>query len=152
MPLLVACRCLFKTYNFRALFNVTSICLNFWDEVWWFLLLRLFGLLSSFSLLYSQNFDRYVLQPSSNVSYQTREPTQNLELNPFFNPWRVDSSNSVYHDFVQAFYQMHHVSSCFVWRKSASEWNNPEVAGSIPTTGKITKNTYSSLTLVPGHG
>ena len=38
------------------------------------------------------------------------------------------------------------------WSESASEWNYQEVPGSIPLIGKITKNTYNSLTLVPTHG
>ena len=42
-------------------------CLNFWDEAWWFLLLRVFGLLSSSSLLFQQRFGRYILRPSSGV-------------------------------------------------------------------------------------
>ena len=44
-------------------------CLNFWDEPWWFLSLRVFGLLSS-SLLgffFSQRFVRCILRPSSGV-------------------------------------------------------------------------------------
>ena len=35
-------------------------CLNFWDEACWFLSLRVFGLLSSSLLLFSQRFGRYV--------------------------------------------------------------------------------------------
>ena len=42
-------------------------CLNFLDENWWFLSFSVFGLLSSYSLLYSQRFGRYVLRPSSAV-------------------------------------------------------------------------------------
>ena len=42
-------------------------CLNFWDEAWWFLSLRLFGQLSSSVLLFPQRFGRYVLRPSSGV-------------------------------------------------------------------------------------
>ena len=38
-------------------------CLNFWDDAWWFLKFWIFGLLSSFLLLYSQHFGRYVLRP-----------------------------------------------------------------------------------------
>ena len=41
-------------------------CLNFWDEAWWFLSLRVFGLLSS-SLLLFPRFGEYVLWPSSGV-------------------------------------------------------------------------------------
>ena len=32
-------------------------CLNFWNEAWWFLSLRVFGLLSSSLLLFVQRFD-----------------------------------------------------------------------------------------------
>ena len=54
-------------------------CLNFWDEAWWFLSLRIFGLLSSSLLLFPQHFSRYVFRPSSGVC-RTREPTWNFEL------------------------------------------------------------------------
>ena len=33
-------------------------CLNFWDEAWWFLSLRVFGQLSSSLLLFPQRFGR----------------------------------------------------------------------------------------------
>ena len=36
-------------------------CLNFWAEAWWFLSLRVFGLLSSSLLLFPQRFGRYGL-------------------------------------------------------------------------------------------
>ena len=36
--------------------------------------------------------------------------------------------------------------------ESASVWNHQQIAGSIPTTGKITKNTFYRLTLVSDHG
>ena len=55
-------------------------CLNFWDEAWWLLSLRVFRLLSSSLLLFSQHFGRYVLWPSSGVCW-TQEPSWNL------NPW-----------------------------------------------------------------
>ena len=44
-----------------------NICLNFWDEVWWFLSLRIFRLLSSSSLLYLPCFGQCILGPSSDV-------------------------------------------------------------------------------------
>ena len=48
--------------------NTTILsCLNFWDEAWWFLSLRVFGLLSSSLLFFPQRFGRYVLQPFSGV-------------------------------------------------------------------------------------
>ena len=59
-------------------------CLNFWDEAW-FLSFRVFRLLSSSLLLYSQGFSLYVLRPSSGVC-QTRESTRNFELHPLFDP------------------------------------------------------------------
>ena len=65
------------------------------------LLLRIFGLLTSSLLLYSQRFGRYVLRPSSGFSYQTRKSIQNLELNPFIWTTGVDRSNSVNHDRIQ---------------------------------------------------
>ena len=46
---------------------ILIICLNFWDEAWWFLSLRVFRLLSSSLLLFPQYFSRYVLWPSSGV-------------------------------------------------------------------------------------
>ena len=49
------------------------ICLNFWDEAWWFLSLRVFGLLSSSLLLFPQCFGRYVLRPSSGFCRQKSE-------------------------------------------------------------------------------
>ena len=42
-------------------------CLNFWDEAWWFLSLRVSGLLPSSLLLFPQRYGRYVLWPSSGV-------------------------------------------------------------------------------------
>ena len=54
-------------------------CLNFCDEAWWFLSLRVFRLLSSSLLLFPQRFDWYVLRPSSGICW-TWEPTQNFEL------------------------------------------------------------------------
>ena len=54
---------------------------DFWDEAWWFLSLRVFGLLFSCFLLFPQHFGRHVPRPSSGVC-QTREPTRNLKLHP----------------------------------------------------------------------
>ena len=65
-------------------YNMLS-CLNFWDEAWWFLSLRVFGLLSLSLLLFPQHFGRYNLWPSSGVC-QTREPSQNFEVHPLLNP------------------------------------------------------------------
>ena len=50
-----------------------------------YLSLRVFGLLSSSSLLFPQRFGRYVLRPSS-VVCRTREPSLNFELRPLLNP------------------------------------------------------------------
>ena len=52
-------------------------------------------------LLYEQCFGQYVLKPSSGVSYQTCESTQNLKLNFFIWTTGVDCSNSVDYDRVQ---------------------------------------------------
>ena len=60
---------------------ISFSCLNFLDEAWWFLSLRVFELLSSSLLL----FLRYVLRPSSGVC-RTREPSWNFELRPLLNP------------------------------------------------------------------
>ena len=46
---------------------------------------RVFRLLSSSLLIYSQRFGQYVHQLSSSVSCRTREPTRNFEPCPFFN-------------------------------------------------------------------
>ena len=59
--------------------------LNFWDKAWWFLSLRVFGLLSSSLLLFPQCFSQYVLRPSSDVC-RTWEPSWNFELHPLLNP------------------------------------------------------------------
>ena len=67
-------------------FNHTVVgCLNFWDEAWWFLSLKVFGLLSSSLFLFPQRFGRYVLRPSLGVCW-TREPSRNFELRPLLNP------------------------------------------------------------------
>ena len=70
-----------KRYKLTSCFS----CLNFWDEAYWFLSLRVFGLLSSSLLLFPQRFGRYVLRPSSGVC-RTREPSRNFELRPLLNP------------------------------------------------------------------
>ena len=54
-------------------------------EAWWFLLLSVFGRLSSSLLLFAQRFGRYVLRPSSGVC-QIKEPTGNFEPRPLLNP------------------------------------------------------------------
>ena len=46
---------------------------NFCDEAWLFVLSRLFGLLSSSLLLYSQRFGRSALRPSSGPSCRLRQ-------------------------------------------------------------------------------
>ena len=63
-----------------------SICLDFLDEASFLLSIRIFGLLTSSLLLYSQRFGWYVLRSSSGVSCRTRVSTQNLELKPLFHP------------------------------------------------------------------
>ena len=66
-------------------FMVSNIsCINFRDEAWWFLSLRVFGLLSSSLLLFPQCFGQYVLRPSSGVCW-TRQPSWNFELCPLLN-------------------------------------------------------------------
>ena len=65
--------------------NYALCCLNFWDEAWWFLSLRVFRLLSSSLLLFPQHFSLYVLWPSSGVG-RTREPSRNSKLRPLLNP------------------------------------------------------------------
>ena len=40
-------------------------CVNFWEEAWWFLSLRVFGLLSSSLLLFPRHFCWHVLHSSS---------------------------------------------------------------------------------------
>ena len=59
-------------------------CLNFLDEVWWFLSLRVFGFSSSL-LIFPQRFGWYVLLPSLGVCW-SREPSRNFELRPLLNP------------------------------------------------------------------
>ena len=62
--------------------------------------LRVFELLSSSLLLFSQRFGRYVLRPSSCVC-RTREPSRNFELRPLLKPRGVACSDSVSHNRVQ---------------------------------------------------
>ena len=62
--------------------------------------LRISRLLTSSSLLYSKRFGRYVLRPSSDVSYRTRELTQ-PRSEPFIYSTGVDCSNSIDHDRVR---------------------------------------------------
>ena len=83
-------------YEFRIFLS----CLNFWDEAWWILSLRVFGLLSSSLLLFPQSFARYVLRPSSSVC-RTREPTQTFELPSFIECTGVTCSDSVSHNRVK---------------------------------------------------
>ena len=80
--------------------RVCTSCLSFWDEVWLFLSLRLFGLLSSLLLLFSKRFGRYVLRPSTGV-FRTRWPLRNLELRPLLIPRVVACYDSVSHNRVQ---------------------------------------------------
>ena len=54
-------------WNNRANYFYGVNCQNFWDKDWKFLLLRLFGLLISSLLLYSQYFSRQVFRPSSGI-------------------------------------------------------------------------------------
>ena len=54
-------------------------------QVFLFLSLRVFGLLSSSLWLFPQHFGRYVLRPSSGVC-RTRELSRNFELRPLLNP------------------------------------------------------------------
>ena len=78
----------FVLYNFLFTHsNMVISCLNFSDEAWWFLSLRVFGLLPSSLLLFPQCFGWYVLLPSLGVC-RTWEPTWNFELHPLLNPRR----------------------------------------------------------------
>ena len=62
--------------NQNNFFHLNSCsCLNFWNETWWFLSFRVFGLFFSSLLLYSQRFGRYVLLPYSGVSCRTLKST-----------------------------------------------------------------------------
>ena len=80
--------------------RILKSCLNFWDEAWWFLSLRVYGLLSSALWLFPQRFGLYVLWPSSGVC-RNREPSRNFELRPLLNPGGVTYSDSVSHNLVQ---------------------------------------------------
>ena len=62
------------------------------DVIWCYIMdkdkklsLRVFGLLSSSLLVFSQRFCRYVHRPTSDVC-RTREPLRNFELRPLLNP------------------------------------------------------------------
>ena len=52
--------------------------------------LKVLGLLSSSSLIYSHHFSWYVLRPSLSVSCWTWQPTHNLEPNPSLNPFGLN--------------------------------------------------------------
>ena len=78
----------FHTVKWFQVFQPNSnnfSCLNFWDEAWWFLSLRVFGLISSSLLLFPQRFGQYVLRLFSGVC-RTLEPSRNFELRPLLNP------------------------------------------------------------------
>ena len=64
-------------------FRYVSVCLSL--SLYIFLSLRVFGLLSSSLLLFSQRFGWYVLRLSSGVC-RTRKPPRNFELRPLLNP------------------------------------------------------------------
>ena len=64
--------------------SLLSSCPHSWDEDWWILSLRIFGILSSSLLLFLQRFGRYVHQPFSGV-YRTWESSRNFELRPLLN-------------------------------------------------------------------
>ena len=81
--------------------NVSGFsCLNFWDEAWWFLSLRVFGLLSSSLLLFPQRFSRYVLLPSSGV-WSNWGTFMELRTTSFIESMGVVCSDSVSHNRVQ---------------------------------------------------
>ena len=79
------CCSYFNIILFYIYIYIYICCLNFWDEAWWFLSLRVFGLLSSSLLLFPRRFGRYVLRPSSGVCW-TQEASRNFELRPLLNP------------------------------------------------------------------
>ena len=75
---------IFNRFNFDIWLHTKrkhdpNSCLNFWDEAWWFLSLRVFGLLSSSLLLFLQRFDRYV----------PRSPSGNCCLNFWDEAWSL---------------------------------------------------------------
>ena len=69
---------MYHTTEINNTLNLTKICLS--------LSFRVFGLLSSSSLLYSQCFGWCIFQPSYSISCQTWEPTWNYKPNPLFKP------------------------------------------------------------------
>ena len=85
-------------FFFQLWVNITYwdiSCQNFGDEAWWFLSLRVFGLLSSSLSLFPQRFGRYVLRPSLGV-FRTWEPSRNFIVST-----EVACSDSVSHNQVQ---------------------------------------------------
>ena len=60
--------------------NFSISCLNFWDEDWWFLSLRVFRLLSSSLLLFPQYFGQYVLLLQVFVELRNLPGTSNYIL------------------------------------------------------------------------
>ena len=88
--------------------------LNFWDEAWWFLSLRVFGLLSSSLLLFPQRFSQYVLQPFSDVC-RTRETFTELQTTSFIESTGVACSDSVSHNRVQVL-SIPEVLVLYIWK------------------------------------
>ena len=64
-----------------------------------FIIIRIFGLLTSSSLLYSQHFSCYVLQPFSIVKLGS--PHRISNWTSYLNSRGLDCSNSVNHDWLQ---------------------------------------------------
>ena len=112
--------------------SLLIIWLNFWD--WYFLSLRIFRLLSSYSLLSSQRFGRCILRSSSGVSCRTREPKQKFEPKPLFNPLEWHMVQRIWA------FGWEVLLSKIIWRlqvQSQQQMNNKE---------------YLDLTLVPDYG
>ena len=89
---------LFNIWNY-ILSNLMS-CQNFWDEAWWFLSLRNFGLWSSSWLLFPQHFGWYVFRPSSGV-WSNLGTYMELQTTSFIESMGVAFSDSVCHNQVQ---------------------------------------------------
>ena len=63
-------------YIYTIYYNIILLisCLNFWDEAWWFLSLRVFGLLSS-SLLLFPKFDKHLKKAGGHIGQNFVEIT-----------------------------------------------------------------------------
>ena len=76
--------------------HVKISCLNFWDEAWWFLSLKVFGLLSSSLLLFLLRFGQYILLAFFRCLLNSGTYTE-LQTMSFIESMGIAGSDSVSH-------------------------------------------------------